>query len=97
MDTVITALIVFGALIYMRIHNHSHADYDEDNPKGFDVRAFIFPIHYFIRSTIFNTFKSNGLAFFFVLFVGGYALLLDVPIWYMNRTAGKMFDDFFIF
>lgn len=54
MDTVITALIVFGALIYMRIHNHSHADYDEDNPKGFDVRAFIFPIHYFIRSTIFT-------------------------------------------
>jgi type IV secretion system protein VirD4 len=91
MTTLVTALIVFGALIYMRIHNHSHADYDEDNPKGFDVRAFIFPIHYFIRSTIFTTFKSNGLAFFFVLFAGGYALLLDVPIWYMNRTAGKYF------
>ncbi|MCT8400083.1 replication family protein (plasmid) [Weissella paramesenteroides] len=30
MNTVITALIVFGALIYMRIHNHSYADYAED-------------------------------------------------------------------
>ena len=33
MNTVITALIVFGALIYMRIHNHSYADYAEDGVR----------------------------------------------------------------
>lgn len=91
MDAIIMPVIIVGALIYMRIHNKKQTDNDEDKPKGLALQAIIFPIHYFIRSTIFTTFKSNGLAFVFVLFAGGYALLLAMPVWYMNEKVGNYF------
>jgi len=91
MEEIIMAVILFGILIYMRIRNKQQTDNAEDNPKKLSLRAIIFPIHYFIRNTIFTTFKSNGLAFILVLFLGGYALLLAMPVWYINEKAGTYF------
>lgn len=91
MEEIVMAVILFGILIYMRIRNKQQTDHDKDNPKRLSLRAIIFPIHYFIRSTIFTAFKSNGLAFVFVLFLGGYALLLAMPVWYINEKVGTYF------
>ncbi|MGK4094697.1 type IV secretory system conjugative DNA transfer family protein [Weissella paramesenteroides] len=89
-----TDLIIFAVLIvwliYLRVRNARQADNHKD-AKGFSIRAIIFPIHYFIRSTIFTTFKSNGLATFFVFITGGFTFLLAMPLWYINQKASMIF------
>ena len=84
-DLILIAVLIVW-LIYLRVRNARQVDNHKD-AKGFSIRAIIFPIHYFIRSTIFTTFKSNGLATFFVFITGGFTFLLAMPLWYINQKA----------
>src|SRR5699024_10293661 len=89
-----TDLILFAVLIiwliYLRVRNAKQSSGHTDH-KVFSFRAIIFPIHYFIHSTIFTAFKSNGLAFFIVFITGGFTFLLAMPLWYINKKASMIF------
>ena len=88
-DLILFAVLVVW-LIYLRVHNAKQSGGHTDH-KTFSFRAIIFPIHYFIRSTVFTAFKSNGLAFFIVFITGGFTFLLAMPIWYINEKASMIF------
>ena len=88
-DLILFAVLVVW-LIYLRVHNAKQSGGHTDH-KTFSFRAIIFPIHYFIRSTVFTAFKSNGLAFLIVFITGGFTFLLAMPIWYINEKASMIF------
>jgi len=88
-DLILFAVLVVW-LIYLRVHNAKQSGGHTDH-KTFSFRAIIFPIHYFIRSTVFTAFKSNGLAFFIVFITGGFTFLLAMPLWYINEKASMIF------
>ena len=88
-DLILFAVLVVW-LIYLRVHNAKQSGGHTDH-KTFSFRAIIFPIHYFIRSTVFTAFKSNGLAFFIVFITGGFTFLLAMPLWYINEKAIMIF------
>ena len=88
-DLILFAVLVVW-LIYLRVHNAKQSGGHTDH-KTFSFRAIIFPIHYFIRSTVFTAFKSNGLAFLIVFITGGFTFLLAMPLWYINEKASMIF------
>lgn len=88
-DLILFAVLVVW-LIYLRVHNVKQSGGHTDH-KTFSFRAIIFPIHYFIRSTVFTAFKSNGLAFLIVFITGGFTFLLAMPLWYINEKASMIF------
>ena len=88
-DLILFAVLVVW-LIYLRVHNVKQSGGHTDH-KTFSFRAIIFPIHYFIRSTVFTAFKSNGLAFLIVIITGGFTFLLAMPLWYINEKASMIF------
>ncbi|WP_147061478.1 type IV secretory system conjugative DNA transfer family protein, partial [Tetragenococcus koreensis] len=61
---------------------------NEDEPRTFSIRAVIFPVHWFIRDTLFRASKSNGATFVAWFLFGWMLLFFAVPFLLFDEQLG---------